>query len=475
MKVVHVSFECKPLTQTKEIAQTIRGEILASKRKGINTVLMMPLFKDLKDTIDTHHIGNSFVTIGENEKYVGVEYALIDDIDCFFIDNMEYFYLENKEGYGNDGERFAFFSYACLEAFNIIGEYPDIIHIHDYYGGLIPHILKAKYKYQDEYLNIRTILTIHNINKQGIYPKEMEEILDVDESSILYLDGKINFLKAAVVEADFVTTTSRTFEIESRTKIVNDRLRFSLRDRNDEYKGILNGIDYDYYNPDTDPTIYYNFNSKTCIRGKKQNKNAFKEEFGLEKKDCMLVGFSSDYTKEKGMDTIMSVMEELLITTDVQFFFIGDGEQKYIDFLEYLTHKYPDKFKCYIGFNKAISHKLYCSCDMLLQPYLYEPYSAGNLVAMHYGTVPFVHEAGALKDLVVPYNQYLDEGNGFSYIYDSKEDFLKVFDYAYGLYRFNETSWNKLVKRCISMDVSWDTAIDQYIELYDKALKNNLE
>lgn len=473
MKVVHVSFDCKPLTQTKEIAQTIRGEILASKRKGIQTALMIPLFKELKDTLELTFIGNSYVTIGESEKYVGVLYGLIDDIETIFIDNMEYFYLDKHEGYSNDGERMAFFSYACLEAFNVVNEYPDIIHIHDYQGGLIPHVLKAKYKYQDNYLNIRTILTIHNIKKQGTFPKSMEEILDIDNSSILYCDNEVNFLKAAVVEADFVTTTSKTFEIESRTKVVNDRLRFSLRSREDEYIGILNGIDYDYYNPATDPTIYFNFDKKNFKKGKKENKKAFKKEFGFEDKDCMLVGFSSDFTKDKGMELLMESLEDLIVNTDVQFFFIGDGERKYIDFFEYLTHKYPTRFKVYIGYNKPISHKLYVSCDMILQPYLYEPYSAGQLIAMHYGTIPFVHEAGALKDVLVPYNHYTNEGNGFSFINHNKEDFLKVFDYAYGLYRFNDTIWNTLIKRCLELDLSWDTVIDKYIDLYDKALENN--
>ena len=473
MKVYHVCADSKPLLNKKQSSEFIKGQVKASIKAGIETVVIMPLWKNLKDTLDYTILGTGSVTIMDKEKYVGVCYYKADDIDFYLIDNMEYFYLDNDFGYDNDGERFTYFQYAVLESFKIIDDYPDILHLHDWYCGLIPHLLKAKYKYFNKYLDIKTVFTVSDIREQGIYPLDMEAIMDIGPSPILYLDGMINFLKAGIVEADLVTTTSKTFYLESKTKIINSQLRFSLRDREEDYMGILGGIDYDYYNPERDNYLFFNYDEKNIIKMREKNKEAFKKDVGFADTNCMLVGFSSDLTNEKGFDLIEESLEEIINTTDIMFYFIGEGYKNYEDFMYYISNKYPERVKFYHGRNSMMTHRLYASCDMILQPYRYEPFSQGQLVAMHYGAVIFAHEAGASKDFLIPYNQYTNEGNGFSFISETKQDFLKVLDYAYSLYRFDLPKWNMLIKNAYNRDSSWDHVIEKMIPIYQRLIDEN--
>ena len=473
MKVYHICSDSKPLLNRKQSSEMIKGIVKASNHKGIETKIIMPLYKSLKDSLKVTFLGSGFVEINGKDKYVGVNYYEEDGLEFYLIDNMEYFYNDQIMGLDNDGERFTYFDLAVLEAFRIIDNYPDIIHLYDFTTGLIPHILKSKYKYDDNYVNIRVILTIMDATNQGIYPIEMEQIFSFPTSTILYLDDKINFLKAGIVEADIVTAISKTFYNDSKNKTLNLPLRFSLRDKDEDYVGILSGIDYDYYNPEKDSFIYEHYNVKTFEEGKAANKKAFKKEVGFADTNCMLVGFSSDLNDEKGLDLLADTIESLIWSTDIMFFYIGEGEEKYTSHLYYLANKYPDQFKFYHGKSSELTHKLYASCDMILQPYRYETFSQGQVVAMHYGAVPFVHEAGASKDYIIPFNQYTKEGNGFSFISDNRDDFLKVFDYAYGLYRFDYPTWKKLATRCMKEDFSWDSALEEYIKLYDKLITIN--
>lgn len=470
MNIFHVTTECFPFTNSTSLSKAISEQVNATQKLVNEAMVIMPLYKNIKDNYSTTFLGHTNIYIGEYEKYVGLHHLSMNNVSYFFIDNEEYFYHDRIDGYANDGERFVFFDEAVLASLNILKIYPDVLHLHNWQTGLIPHFLKAKYKYQMEYQKIKTVLTIHDIYQQGVFPREMETIIDIANTPLFYLDGNINFLKAGIMEADFVTTTSPSYA--EMTKDSNNHLpiRFSLIDRADEYQGILNGINYDYYNPGTDTAIFANFSSSDIIKGKSINKRSFRSEVDLPDIDCMLVGFTSPLTADNGLDIITNCMEKIINETDVQFFFLGDGEQKYIDYLEYLTHKYPDRFKCFIGENDEIARKICAASDMVINLSNALPTDSSEIIAMRYGAIPLVHEAGCLKDIVLAYNQYSGEGNGFSFINQTVEDFLKVFDLAYGLYRFNQPEWYKLMKRCNRENYSWEKCITNYLDIYQKIL-----
>lgn len=471
MNILYVASECRPFIPDGSLAETILGQARSAAKKGLNVSVMIPYAQIIKDNYKTNFIGSVRVYIDDNEKYVGLHTLNYDNIAFYFIDNEQYFYRERLYGYGDDGERFTFFNEAVLESLSLLKVMPDILHINDWQTGLIPYLLKARYKQIPAYRKIKTVLTMHCTKNQGIFPIEMETIIDANSTPLLYANDKINFLKAGIMEADIVTTISPSFKEETLEEDFDSNLHFPLLDRKDEYYGILNGIDYEIHSPEKNQALFYNYNVGNVIKGKEENKRIFKETFGLPNINCMLVGFVGQLTDLKGMELMVQVLEDLIINTDVQFFFLGCGEQKYIDHLEYLTRKYPERFRCYIGVNYDLAYKIYASADMLLQPYNYEPCSNGQLIAMRYGTIPLVHEIGGLKDVIKPYNSYTGEGEGFSYISQNAEDFHKVFDLAYGLYRFNQTEWHTLIKRCTARNHSWNNAMNEYLQLYYKIKK----
>lgn len=471
MHILYVTSECRPFIPDGSLAETVLGQAISTAKKGLDVAVMLPYAQIIKDNYKTKFIGSVKVYIDDQEKYVGLHYMNYHDINFYFIDNEQYFYRERLYDYGDDGERFTFFNEAVLESLTLLPIMPDILHLNDWQTGLIPYLLKARYKPIPKYRKIKTVFTIHCTKNQGVFPIDMETIIDANPTPLLYANGKINFLKAGIMEADIITTTSLSFRQETLKDDFDSNIHFPLLDRKDEYYGILNGIDYEIHSPEKNPSLFQNYNVGNVISGKALNKKAFKEKFGLPNTDCMLVGFVGQLTDLKGLDLLVQVLEDLITKTDVQFFFLGNGEQKYIDHLEYLTHKYPDRFRCYIGVNYDLAYKIYASVDLLLQPYNYEPCSNGQLIAMRYGTIPLVHEVGGLKDIIKPYNSYTSEGEGFSYISQNASDFTKVFDLAYGLYRFNQSEWHTLIKRCSASNHSWTNAINDYISIYNKLKK----
>ena len=231
MKVLIASSECAPFATTGDLGEAVYSHAIALSKLGHEVSVAIPMYKNIKDSVKTTFIGNSNVYIGENEKYVGVCKKVYENLTFYFIDNEEYFNHYTYYAHANDGERFTFFDDAILESLNIIKYYPDIIHLHDWPTGLIPYLLKSKYKYIPEYRNIKTVYTISNLNFQGIFPIEMETIIDAQNTPILYDNNKINFMKAGIVEADLVTTVSLGYKKDT----YNTNLGIYLKDRKDEY------------------------------------------------------------------------------------------------------------------------------------------------------------------------------------------------------------------------------------------------
>lgn len=468
MKTLIIASEISPFIATGDLAESVYSVAKGLSLNNESVSVMLPFYKAIKQRKENFDfLGNTFVNIGNNTKYVGIYSKKIDAIDYYFIDNEEYFGHDTIYGHHNDGERFTYFSQAALEALHVIKYYPDVINIHDWQSGIIPYLLKSKYKYNQNYRKIKTIFTIHDLKYQGIFPIEMQDIIDANISSVLYVDNKINFTKAAIVEADYITTVSHAYHKETLTE--KSTLQQYLIDRKDEYVGILTGFDDTKYNPKSDNIIYLPYDSSNFVVNKEYNKTKFKEEFGFSNTNCMLIGFAAIDIPLNARIILKETLDWFL-NTDIQVYFLLQYDHD--NFVAELAQKYPDRIKYSIGIKEEIGHKLFSAVDMIIHPHEKIISNTYQLISLFYGDIPLVHETGKMKEFITPYNAYTGEGNGFSFINISPEDFTKVFDLAYGLYRFNRKEWNLLVKRNLEKEFGCAYFAKEYINICKKITNN---
>ena len=278
--------------------------------------------------------------------------------------------------------------------------------------------------------------------------------------------GEANYLKGGVVYADAVTTVSPTYARDIMTPEGGEGLHGLMSARRDVLFGILNGLDYNEYNPKIDEYIKYHF-EMSDLAGKKRHKEYFTEQAGLKvSDDTMLIGIVSRMTDQKGFDLVAYVIDEILETMDVQFAVLGTGETRYENMFHHIQSLHPDKISSYIGYSEQKAHQIYASCDAFLMPSLFEPCGLSQLISMRYGTLPIVRETGGLKDTVMPFNEYENIGNGFSFEKYNAHDMLHVIHYAYNVFKDNRKAWNDMIERAMSMDYSWDASARKYEELY---------
>lgn len=372
-----------------------------------------------------------------------------------------------------DCEKFAYFSKAVLEALPVIGFQPDVIHCHDWQTGLIPVHLKVDYAQNDFYKNMKAVMTIHNLKFQGRWI--MSEIKDVtglgDEyftADKLELYGDASFLKGGLVYADAITTVSDTYAQEIRTPYYGEGLDGLLNARANDLRGIVNGIDYEDYNPETDPKIPVNYNKEDFRKNKIKNKKALQKELGLKPgNDKFLIGIVSRLTDQKGFDLIDRVMDELCADENVEIVVLGTGEERYENMFRHFAWKYEGRVAANIFYSEALSHKIYAACDAFLMPSAFEPCGLSQLMSLRYGTLPIVRETGGLKDTVEPYNEYEKTGTGFSFRNYNAHEMLNTVRYAQHIYQDKKREWNKMIERAMSADFSWKTSARKYEEMYD--------
>jgi starch synthase len=281
--------------------------------------------------------------------------------------------------------------------------------------------------------------------------------------------GEANYLKGGVVYADAVTTVSPTYANEITTPEGGEGLSGLMSAKRDHLYGILNGIDYEEFNPQTDPYIAVNYTKKDALVSKKRNKSALQKELGLPvRDDAFLIGIVSRLTSQKGFDLIAYAMEELLNTLDVQFVVLGSGEHQFEHSFHYFQEKYPEKISTYIGYSEERSHKIYASSDAFLMPSLFEPCGLSQMMSMRYGTIPIVRETGGLKDTVEPYNEYENTGTGFSFANYNAHEMMNIIRYAYDIYHTNARAWGDLVGRAMDKNFSWNASAREYEALYER-------
>lgn len=354
----------------------------------------------------------------------------------------------------------------------MIGFKPDLIHCHDWQTGLIPVYLHERFAGGEFYRGIKTVMTIHNLKFQGKWSiKEVQSITGLPDYYFApdkleaYKDA--NLLKGGLVYADAITTVSPTYAEEIKTPFYGEGLDGLLCARSNDLRGILNGIDYDAFNPETDPYITNRYNAVNFRKEKIKNKRALQADMGLEQNDkTMLIGIVSRLTDQKGFDLIAYMMDELC-QDNVQIIVLGTGEERYENMFRHFAWKYNGKVSAQIYYSEELSHRIYAASDAFLMPSLFEPCGLSQLMSLRYGTVPIVRETGGLKDTVWPYNEFEGTGTGFSFTNYNAHEMLATIRYAEQIYYDKKREWNKIIDRAMAADFSWNVSAQKYQEMYD--------
>lgn len=475
-KILFVASEGVPFIKTGGLADVVGSLPKCIDKNYYDVRVILPKYtcmkQEMKDKLS--YVTHFYMDFHWKNEYVGIMYAEVDGVKYYFIDNEMFF--NGFKPYSDNAlfeiEKYAFFSKAALSILPVIDFRPDIIHCHDWQTGLIPVYLKERFQGNEFYRGIKAVMTIHNLKFQGKWSvKEVQDITGLPEYYFTpdkleaYKDA--NLLKGGLVFADAITTVSDTYAEEIKTAFYGENLDGLLRARSHDLRGIVNGIDVDVFNPETDPYIEHNYNAMNFRKEKIKNKRALQAELGLEQDDKkFMIGIVSRLTNQKGFDLIAYIMDELC-QSNVQIVVLGTGEEQYENMFRHFDWKYNNKVSANIYYSEAMSHKIYAACDAFLMPSLFEPCGLSQLMSLRYGTVPIVRETGGLKDTVQPYNEYESSGTGFSFTNYNAHEMLGTIYYAEKIYYEKKREWNKIIDRAMAADFSWNTSAKKYQEMYD--------
>lgn len=415
------------------------------------------------------------VTVGWRNQYCGLQYLTYDGIPYYFVDNEDYFKRPEIYGYYDDGERFSYFSKAVAESIKYMGDFvPDIIHCNDWHCGIVPLLLKESYGEDERYDKIKSIFTIHNLKYQGVFSKEiLGDLLNLNDKyytdDALKFYDSVSFMKGGIVFADAVTTVSKTYSEEIQTPFYGEALHGLLSSKSENLHGIVNGIDYELYDPKVDKKIFFNYDVESREQKIKNKLNLQEKLCFTVNKEIPMIGIVTRLVKQKGLDLIVDKLQELL-SLPIQIVLLGNGDKYYEDIFQHYASIYPSRISTNIVFDERLAQQIYAASDMFLMPSLFEPCGIGQLIALKYGSIPIVRETGGLKDTIIPYNKYTGKGNGFSFINYSSDELLDTINRALELYK-EEDSWDKLVQSAMLSNNSWENSAKNYMDLYENIKK----
>ena len=476
MKVLYVAAEAVPFAKTGGLADVAGSLPKALKAEGMDVRVIMPKYSKIPEAYRSKmkHFYDGTLPVSWRNKYVGLDELDYNGVTFYFVDNEEYFGREGFYGYGDDAERFSFFSRAVLNLLPVLDFWPDVIHANDWHTGLVSVLLKLEHAGDERYEKIRTVYTIHNLKYQGVFPKGiMTDVLGLDwqyfnNGDLEFYDG-VNFMKGGLIYSDYITTVSRTYAQEIQYDYFGEKLDGLLRQRQDTLFGIVNGIDYDIYNPLKDKNLVETYDADSLDR-KLDNKVALQRQLGLpEGRDIPMIALVSRLVPPKGLDLIVRIMDELLQHEDMQFVVLGTGDKIYEDWFKGLAWRYPKKVSANIRFSNELAQRIYASAEIFLMPSDYEPCGIGQLIALRYGAVPVVRETGGLKDTVQQYDKYTNHGNGFLFKNYNAHELMFAIKKALGM-RKNLEIWQKIVRNAMQSDYSWKESAKEYQALYEKLL-----
>jgi starch synthase len=481
-RICFVSSEVTPFAKTGGLADVsgALGKYLSNA--GHDVRIIIPLYSAMDNTKyevqPVEFARNLQIWFGDIEVIYSIYTIKLPNsgADVYLIHNPHYY--NRWSLYTNDHDeylRFAILNRVAIEFCQLIEWGPDIIHCNDWQTGLIPVYLKTIYNWDKLFRKTKTILTIHNIAYQGNFSADIINKLGLEryynwfDANDLY-QGRINYLRTGVLHADKITTVSETYAKEILTDFYGEGLQNTLMARKSDLVGILNGVDYDEWNPETDKLIPYNYSIKD-LSGKTKNKKQLLSQLSLSyDANAPVIGMITRLADQKGLDLFKGTMEKILHEYDIRFIVLGSGEHSYEQYLYYLQQSFRDKVVFYLGYNFELSHLIEAGSDMFLMPSKYEPCGLNQIYSLKYGTVPIVRKTGGLADTIEFYNWETQEGTGFVFDFYNADGLYWVLQHAIQTFK-DKTAWKKMVIRGMQKDFSWDKQIPKYLKLYQKLIK----
>ena len=456
MKILFAASEAYPLIKTGGLGDVAYSLPKALKNEKIDVRIILPKYSKIQNKYfeNVKHLGHKEIWVAHHNEYVGIEEIEYGGNIYYLVDNERYFKRDNIYGEYDDCERFLFFAKAIVETMDITGFKPDIIHCNDWQTGLVPIYLKER-----NIFDIKTIFTIHNLRFQGLFYNDViEKLLEINRDNYFHDDGikyydMISFLKAGVVYSNYITTVSESYANEIKTVEYGEGIHGLFEKHSYKLQGVVNGIDKESY--------------PLTKKSHKTLKHELQEKLGLNlEENTPIISIISRLDRQKGIDFIVERFDEIL-SLGVQFVLLGSGEKHYENFFREKEHAYPGRVCSYIGFNQELSIDVYAGSDIFLMPSVFEPCGLSQMLAMRYGSIPLVRETGGLKDTVIPYNEYTEEGDGFGFKQLNSADMLNSLKYAIEIYHKPE-KWQKIIKTAKKKDNSWNKSAKKYIEIYKK-------
>ena len=473
-KVLIVASEGMPFVKTGGLADVVGALPKSLAAAGVDARVMIPGHAKIKAEYqnELETIATATVRFGWQEKYLGVQTLEKDGVVYYLIDNEDYYGDAVYRGGDAENEQYLFFCKAVCEALLLLDFDPDILHLNDWHTGMIPLLARTQYagRFKKEK---RILFTIHNLEFQGKMDFGfMKDLIGVPDCYYTpeYVEarGCANMMKAALVFADRISTVSPNYADEIMHAWFGLGMEGILSARRHELCGILNGIDTDAFDPETDEAIAAPF-SAADITGKRECKKALREEFSLGTKlSTPIISMVTRMTGQKGIELVRYALEELL-EEDIAFIMLGSGEQQYADFFNYIAARHPSKSGVFIGYDEGLSHRVYAGSDFLLMPSEFEPCGLSQMIAQRYGTLPIVRETGGLVDTVAPYNMFTKEGTGFAFSTFNAHDMMAAVKLALSVYG-DKPVLRKLRKNAMLLDNGFSRSAEQYKALYKSML-----
>ncbi|MFO7742947.1 MAG: glycogen synthase [Anaerolineae bacterium] len=476
LKILFLTAEAVPFAKVGGLADVAGSLPKAIRALGHDVRLMMPRYGTINsDMFQLGKIGEPFrVPAGAGKEYVHlIGTTMGENVPAYLLWNEHYFTSrERVYGFEDDAQRFAVFGRGVIEAMRVLEWKPDVIHANDWHTALVPTWLDVSGWREPFYREIATLFTIHNLSYQGICGRLILTFAQMEDVEHLSVEppGAVNWMAQGIAHSDVINTVSERYAREILNPEMGMGLEPLLKEREDRLHGVLNGLDYDEWNPATDPWVPHNFDVRTLDR-RAANKTALQQRARLPaRSEVPLVGMVSRLDEVKGMDLLGPALNWLLEQHDVQFVVLGTGDPRYHGMFEAIQGRYPDRVRAFLKFDAVLARRIYASADMFLMPSLVEPCGLGQMIAMRYGSVPIVRETGGLADTVTDHDEARGHGTGFVFQEKTPEACQEALGRALEVYR-NRDTWRALQKRGMESDFSWTASARDYIDLYRKALE----
>jgi starch synthase len=463
MNIIHIGSEATPYSKTGGLADVL-GSLPKALTKDHNIHLIIPFHKKTKDQFYNETVLNQKGTIrlGYDDYYYGVHTQTMNNFTVYFIDNNDLFgQREQLYGEPDDSKRYAFFNHVAVRIINAIKNV-DVVHCHDWQSGLVPYILRTMHPHLSQ---IKTVFTIHNIAYQGIFPMDEIYQLSVPFSSLMEFNGQINLLKTAIVSVDSITTVSSQYAKELTDPYFAFGMEQLLKQREDDFIGIVNGLNYDDWSSSKDPNIVQNYNQKNFVSGKKANKKELLKLFALKDQKRPLIVMITRLTEAKGLSLVTPIIRNVIDSLGFNFILLGSGDVYLENQFNDLHQALPDHIGVHIGYNESLARQLYAGADFFLMPSRFEPCGLAQLISYAYGTIPIVHDTGGLHDTVIDIKQ--KNATGFVFHSYQAHDLYESLIKAQELYK-DTKHFREIIKYDMGLDFSWNKSAEKYTELYKK-------